>query len=126
MTIEKSLNEYFESFSKMKKKLAESFQEIDNNNNIQFKKTFYESLCEVKTLYWKGFKRYPKDDWFDRGVDDHFDHVIEHLEKAKRTHESIKKTDSLNKKARMNTVIIGNLVHAALRLLMIIQIKILS
>tara|TARA_R110000824_G_scaffold111945_2_gene260829 strand:- start:978 stop:1346 length:369 start_codon:yes stop_codon:yes gene_type:complete len=115
-----------ESLSKMKKTLAEAFQEIDNNNNIQFKKTFYESLCEVKTLYWKGFKKYPKDDWFDRGVDDHFDHVIEHLKSANRTHKSIMKTDSLHKKERKNKIIVGNLVHAALRILMIIQIKILS
>ena len=93
---------------------------------MNFNKTFYESLCEIKNLYQKGFKKYPKDDWFERGVDHHFKHVTEHLEKAKRTHLGIKKTDSLHKKARMNTIIIGNIVHASLRLLMIIQIKILS
>ena len=123
MRIEKSLSE---SLSKMKKKLSESFQEIDNHNNMQFKKTFYESLCELKTLYLKGFKKYPKDDWFERSVDDHFDHVIAHIKSANRTHKSIQKTDSLHKKERKNKIIVGNLVHAALRILMIIQIKILS
>ncbi len=123
MKIEKSL---FESFSKMKKKLAESFQEIDNNNTMKFNKTFYESVCEIKILYLKGFKKYPKDDWFERGIDHHFDHVIKHLQNANRFHKNIKKADTLHKKKRINIIIIGNLVHAALRILMIIQIKILS
>jgi hypothetical protein len=91
-----------------------------------FNKTFCESFCELKLLYLKGYKKYPKNDWMDRGVDHHFEHVTTHLKKAKQTHDRIKEKDSLHTRSRLNTVIIGNLIHAALRILMIAQIKILS
>jgi hypothetical protein len=91
-----------------------------------FNKTFYEGLCELRLLYLKGYKKYPKNDYLDRPIQHHWDHIIVHLQKAKRTFEKYKNCNSRHKKKRADAIFQANLIHATLRLLMVFQIKVFS